>query len=193
MFPPQIIFLYTTTPTPRPSLPRRPVYHCIFPECFILNRCNHAASSDHAVRRYPQRMVNSGSHANRIPISYARRLNPYKVEQPHHQLWSMTNREHRHSRQPISNRLLSPMRITSLRLNQCSVIRKAGRPCVHESDCYRLIMTVPSSMIQLFPITTGPVCPKMTTFGCTTVPVQVERKPQLTAGVCGLSLYLDRS
>ena len=49
---------------------------------------------------------------------------------------------------------------------------------MHESDRYRLIMTVPSSMMQLFPITTGPVCPKMTTFGCTTVPATVKYKFQ---------------
>lgn len=185
--PPQIIFLYATTPASCPSHPRRPIHHCIFTECFILDRCNHAACSDHAVRRYPQRMVNSGLHANRIPISYARRLDPYRIEQPHQRLWSMTSRECQHSRQPISNRLLSSMRITSLRLNQCSVIRKAGHPCMHKPGFYRLMMTVPSSMIQLFPITTGPVCPKMATFGYTTVPVQVEHKPQPAAGLCGSS------
>lgn len=63
------------------------------------------------------------------------------------------------------------MRITSLRL----LYNQNTGPCTHEWDRYRLIMTVPSSMIQLFPITTGPVCPKITTFGWTTVPVPVNQ------------------
>jgi hypothetical protein len=40
-----------------------------------------------------------------------------------------------------------------------------GGPYMRVLDPYRFIITVPSSRMQLVPITTGPVCPKITTFG----------------------------
>lgn len=184
VLPPQIILLYAASPTPRPSFPHRPIYYGVLPENLVLNRCNYAPSPNHATRRYPQRMVNLGPHANRIPVANAWRLDPYNAGQPHHRSSApAVSRGCQHSRQPISNRLLSPMRITSLRLHQCAVIRRAACPFVYGSDRYRFIMTVPSSIMQLFPITTGPVCPKMTTFGCTTVPAPAKHRSQSLTGL----------
>ena len=122
VLPPQVILLHTASSTPSASLSLRPINYSVFPEYFVLNRCNYAPSPDHAMRRYPQRMVYASPNANRVPIPDARRLDPYKFGQPHQRSWKKESRERQHSRHPISNRLLSPICITSLRLYRCCAI-----------------------------------------------------------------------
>ena len=164
VLPPQVILLHTASSTPCPFLRFRSVHDRVFSEHFVLDRCNHAASPDHTSRGYPQRVVDASTDTNCVPIPYAWRLDPY---------WSRTA-----TSTVLEDDRSGELLLTAANLEQVVVPnahhllapewvlrnQNAG-PCVHELDRYRLIITVPSSMMQLFPITTGPVCPKMTTFG----------------------------
>ena len=71
-------------------------------------------------------------------------------------------------RQPISKRLSSPIRMTSLRLGCASVCGGNNRESVVSTHLFTMI--APSSMMHPEPMTIGPAMAKMVAFGWTIVP-----------------------
>ncbi len=86
------------------------------------------------------------------------------------------------ARQPISNKLSSPIRITSLRLrvNNERQMMRSNRCCVHivmRIQPHLFTMMAASSMMQLAPITMGPAMAKIVALGCTMVPELIVMSP----------------
>lgn len=113
MLSPQICLLDLATSAPRPSLSRRTVYDGVLIENLVLSGDDEAGGADDAVRREADRVMDPGASRDGVVIADARAFDAYCALS-----WGREGECVESSRQPISKRLSSPIRMTSLRLSE---------------------------------------------------------------------------